>query len=170
MLTWDGYSGENVVDPMASLDGELAMLVDAADEAVGDPDEKRWFARQTRQKQAQKLYRRARPTVLQVVLPNEMRHDAKVCSRCPAALVHCRGLPDLDLRVLLLTQSRDLHPSGKQTPHISAQGRTCTPKSNTCRPLRMLAGARSLHEAELAVHVHGSGAACAQAEAEGKAV
>ena len=80
MLTWDGYSGENAVDPMASLDGDLAMLVDSADEAVGDPDEKRWFARQTRQKQAQKLYRRVFPNTLLVLgyMRDETSRESRV--------------------------------------------------------------------------------------------
>ena len=59
MLTWDGCSGESVDQPMAPPADELAMLMDFEDDAVGDPDEKRWFARQTRQKKAQKLYRHA---------------------------------------------------------------------------------------------------------------
>ena len=64
MHSWDGCSGESAATPMPSLDGELAMLVDSAEEAAADPDEKRWFARQARQKKAQKLYRRALHTTL----------------------------------------------------------------------------------------------------------
>ncbi len=68
MHAWDSFSGESVMAPIAmtdgTLDGEFAMLLDSADDTVTDPpdpDEERWFTRQTRQKQAQKLYRHALP-------------------------------------------------------------------------------------------------------------
>ena len=56
MHGWVRDSEESVVSLLADADDE--MLLELADDAA-DPDEKKWMARQAKQKKAQKLYRRA---------------------------------------------------------------------------------------------------------------
>ena len=57
---WAGgscHSEDKRLELMTVSTGDMTMLLASAGEA--EPDERKWFARQARQKQAQKLYRRA---------------------------------------------------------------------------------------------------------------
>ena len=56
---WACHSGVSMHPLTADPFGQATMLLDSGDEAVAESDEKRWFARQARQKKAQKLYRHA---------------------------------------------------------------------------------------------------------------
>ena len=58
MYNWVRSSEESVAT-MLMEDADHEMLLESADDDAADPDEKKWLARQARQKKAQKLYRYA---------------------------------------------------------------------------------------------------------------
>ncbi len=145
MLTWDGYRGENAVDPMASLDGDLAMLVDSADEAAPDPDEKRWFARQTRQKQAQKLYRHALPTVSHVV--QQTTHPLCGARRRPLKALKI-WLVAVSLRIMI----QPLTQQASHDPRCWLRAQTCMPHRHDQLKLARFGAARSSHAVELVIN------------------